>query len=335
MSLPSSSSFFSHAASASSLSESEQCSIATLTLNPAVDATYDIDKLVPDQKAHAHAVRYDPGGNGINVGRALKILGAPAHNFCVTAGEIGQLLQRLVAPQLDHFHAEHIAGETRINITLLEQKTSAQYEVSAVGPALSREHLDNLARHFIERCQNGIGVVTGSVPPGVAPTIYGELTQRIRAAGGRAVVDTYGELLRHTIPAKPFLIKPNRYELEQYCGKPLPTLSDIATEARALQRGGIDYVAVSLGKDGALLCGPDNTYRALAPAVAVRSTVGAGDSMVAGLVCAFACGQPPEIALRLGIACGSGTARHPGTELFGADEIDELMKTIEISALDF
>lgn len=317
---------------------SSSCHIATLTLNPAVDATYEVDKLVPDQKAHARAVRYDPGGNGINVGRALKILGANAHNYCVTAGEIGQLFQRLVTPQLDHFHAEHIDGETRINVTVLEKDLS-QYEVSAVGPVLSATHLEHICARFVAQCaanQNrpGIGVVTGSVPPGVDNTIYGELTRRIREQGGRAVVDTYGELLRHTIPAAPFLIKPNRYELEQYCGRALPTLDDVAREARVLQRGGIEYVAVSLGKEGALLCGPGNMYFAETPAVKINSTVGAGDSMVAGLVFAFAHGQSAEQALQLGIACGSGTASHPGTELFHADEADILAQQIHVRRLD-
>lgn len=310
------------------------CPLITLTLNPAVDAAYSIAKLIPDQKAHAQAVRYDPGGNGINVGRALKTLGAKAHNFCVTAGEIGQLFHRLVVPQLDHFHAEHIAGETRINVTLLEQETAAQYEVSAIGPTLDAPHLENITARFVAQCENGIGVVTGSVPPGVSETIYGELTARIRERGGRAVVDTYGTLLRHTIAARPFLIKPNRYELEQYRGKELPSLKDVAAEARALQRNGIDYVAVSLGKEGALLCGPDNIYYAAAPAMKISSTVGAGDSMVAGLVFAFAHEQTPEQALRLGVACGTGTACHPGTDLFNAKEIDPLLAMITVRKLD-
>lgn len=310
------------------------CPLATLTLNPAVDATYDIDRLVPDQKAHASAVRYDPGGNGINVGRALKTLGAEAHNFCVTAGEVGQLLQRLVKPQLDHLHAEHIAGETRINVTLMERQSAAQYQVTAVGPALSAAHRDHICAQFVTHCAGGIGVVTGSVPPGVDVTLYGELAQRIREQGGRAVVDTYGALLQHTIPAAPFLIKPNRYELEQYCGRELPDLAAVAAQARALQRGGIDYVAVSLGAEGALLCGPDNTFVAAAPAVSIRSTVGSGDSMVAGLVFAFAAGDSAEQALRWGIACGSATAMRPGTDLFRAGEVEALLPTIAVRRLD-
>lgn len=310
------------------------CPITTLTLNPAVDATYEIARLLADQKSHARAVRYDPGGNGINVGRALKTLGLAAHNFCVTAGEIGQLFQRLAAPQLDHLHAEHIAGETRINVTLQERDTTTQYEVSAVGPTLSAAHLDHLAQHFVERCANGIGVLTGSVPPGVSTEVYGDLAVRIRANGGRAVVDTFGELLRRAVIARPFLIKPNRYELEQFCGQALPTVAAVAQQARALQREGIDYVCVSLGAEGAILCAPDNTYRALAPPVAVNSTVGAGDSMVAGLVAALAQQQSAMDALRLAVACGTGTALHPGTDLFNQADLELLLQKIEIDALD-
>ncbi len=310
------------------------CPIATLTLNPAVDATYEISRLLADQKSHARSVRYDPGGNGINVGRALKVLGVGAHNFCVTAGEIGQLFQRLARPQLEHLHAEHVAGETRINVTLLERDTTAQYEVSAIGPTLTAVHLDTLAAHFVEQCGTGIGVLTGSVPPGVGVAIYGELTARIRARGGRAVVDTYGELLRHAVPASPFLIKPNRYELEQFCGQTLSDIAAVAQQARALQRGGIDYVCVSLGPDGAILCGPDNTHHAVAPAVTINSTVGAGDSMVAGLVCALSRQQSAEAALQLAVACGTGTTLHPGTDLFTAADVRQLLDKTTVAALD-
>lgn len=310
------------------------CPIATLTLNPAVDATYELSHLVADQKNHARSVRYDPGGNGINVGRALKTLGAPAHNFCVTAGEIGQLFQRLAAPRLEHLHAEHIAGETRINVTLQERDTASQYEVSAIGPTLTAAHLETITGRFIEKCANGIGVLTGSVPPGVGVEIYGELTARIRAAGGRAVVDTYGELLRHAVPAAPFMIKPNCYELEQFCGQTLPTIEEVAQQARQLQRGGIEYICVSLGAEGAILCGPDNTYRALAPSVVVNSTVGAGDSMVAGLVFALSRQHSAAEALQLGVACGTGTTLHPGTDLFTGAEAKTLLEKISVVALD-
>lgn len=308
--------------------------ITTLTLNPAVDATYEVPRLIADQKVHALAVRYDPGGNGINVGRALKILGASAGNYCVTAGEIGQLLQRLLAGQVDGLRAEAVAGETRINVAVLEQQSASQYEVSAIGPALDAAALQQVENGFLETCGSGFGVLTGSVPPGVPADIYARLARRVRERGGRAVVDTYGELLRHTVSARPFLIKPNRYELEQYCGAALPTLEAVAAEARRLQRGGIDYVCVSLAQEGALLCGPDNTWHAPAPPVPVKCTVGAGDSMVAGLVFAFAGGRDPAQALRLAVACGTGTTQHSGTELFSTEDLNALSGTITVRGLD-
>lgn len=310
------------------------CPIATLTLNPAVDATYEISRLLVDQKTHARTVRYDPGGNGINVSRALKILGTPTTSFCVTAGEIGQLFQRLVRGTIDRLDAEHIAGETRINIALQERDTASQYEVSAVGPHLSAQHLEKLSERFIAASAHGIAVLTGSVPPGVDAAIYAQLTQRVREQGGKPIVDTYGALLQNAVRAKPFLIKPNRYELEQFCGMTLPNREAVAAQARKLQRGGIDYICVSLGADGALLCASDNTYFATAPAVTVNSTVGAGDSMVAGLVHALAHGGSAASALQLGIACGTGTTLHPGTELFTAEEAEIFRQQIAVHALD-
>jgi 6-phosphofructokinase 2 len=199
---------------------------------------------------------------------------------------------------------------------------------------LSAHHLAKLSERFVAASANGIAVLTGSVPPGVDDDIYAQLTRRVREHGGKPVVDTYGALLHKAVPAKPFLIKPNRYELEQFCGATLPTREDAAAQARKLQRAGIDYVCVSLGAEGALLCASDNTYFAKAPAVTVNSTVGAGDSMVAGLVHTFAHGGSPANALQLGIACGTGTTLHPGTELFTANEAELFRQQIDVIALD-
>lgn len=312
----------------------QKCAIATLTLNPAVDVTYEVDRLIRDQKVHARHVRHDPGGNGINVGRALKLLGVEAHNFCVVAGEIGELLERLLAAELDHIHPERVAGETRINCTLLELDDPVQYEVSGIGPALDAGVLERIEQALQSTCCNGLGVMTGSIPPGVPADVYGRMAASLRERGGRPVVDTYGELLVNAIAAKPFLIKPNRYELESYCERKLADTGAVAAEARRLQRGGVEYVCVSMGADGAVLCGPENTWLATAPAVKVRSTVGAGDSMVAGLVAALARNDAPAAALRLAVACGTGTTMHPGTELFTAAEVQSLAERIEVSALD-
>lgn len=307
--------------------------IATLTLNPALDVTYEIEQLVKNQKAHAKATRYDPGGNGINVGRALKRLGVFASNFCVLAGETGQLMERLLTRHLDEPVYLQVQGETRINSTILEQRTATQYEISGIGPPLPQNPLTSFAASFIDRVGQGYGVVTGSVPPQVPEYIYGSLVRAIRNRDGLPVLDAHKALLRHGLVAKPFLVKPNRYELEQLTGKPLPRLDDVVTEAARLHASGIDYVCVSLGPEGAVLIGEQGAYHGLPPEVPLRSSVGAGDSMVAGLVAAFARGASPAEALRLAVACGAGTVQQPGTELFFPDQLQDLIDQVELRIL--
>lgn len=308
--------------------------IAALTLNPSVDIAYEVPHLVADQKTHATATRYDPGGNGINVARALKELLVCAHSCCIVAGNIGALLQKLLQHQLDDSHCVTVEGETRVNATILQGDPAIQYEITGIGPYASEVALAQVRDAFLGFCQNGFGVLTGSVPPGVDNAFYGQMVERIHAQGGHAVVDAHGPLLAQTLPHRPFLVKPNRYELELLRNRQLPRMEDVAGEARALQREGIRYVCVSLGGDGALLVGPEGSYFAKAPPVAVKCTVGAGDSMVGGLVAALARGQTADEALRLAVACGSGTAAQPGTAIFSHADLEELLRHTEVTSLD-
>jgi 6-phosphofructokinase 2 len=308
--------------------------IATLTLNPCLDVSYEFLSLVPDQKVHADHTRFDPGGNGINVGRALKELGLPVTNCCLLAGEIGNLVERLLGQRLDNLQATRIAGETRINCTILEREPRVQYELDGIGPHVDAEALEQVVSNFLKGAQGGLGVLTGSIPAGVPERVYGDLVERLRQRGARAVVDTKGPILSHALTHHPFLIKPNRYELETLCGRRLPTLEAVAGEARRLQEEGVTYVCVSLGGEGAILVGPEKAHHATAPQVQVRSTVGAGDALLGGLVAAFAQDQDPADALRLGICCGSGTAEKPGTELFTRQGVNDLMNHVEIGPLD-
>ena len=309
--------------------------IATLTLNPCLDVSYEFPSLVADQKVHVEHTRFDPGGNGINIGRALKRLGLTATNCCLLAGEIGHLVERLLEQHVDNLQATRIAGETRINCTILEKDPRVQYELDGIGPHVDAEALEQVVSNFLEGAQGGLGVLTGSIPAGVPEQVYGDLVERLRQRGARAVVDTKGPLLSHALTHHPFLIKPNRYELETLCGRQLPTLEAVAKEARRLQQDGVNHVCVSLGSEGAILVGPDKAYHATAPQVQVRSTVGAGDALLGGLVAAFAQAQDPADALRLGVSCGSGTAEQPGTRLFDRHGLNDLMNQVEIRSLDF
>ncbi len=308
--------------------------IAILTLNPSLDVSYEVPQLIPDQKARATHTRYDPGGNGINVGRTLKALAVRAETFCVVAGEIGLFLQRAGQRELDSFRCVDIPGETRVNCTLIQAQPRVQYEVTAQGPTVPAAALEAVQSAFLRAAEQGFGVLTGSLPPGVPIDAYASLALRLQDNGARAVVDAQPAILRAALAARPFLIKPNRYELETLCGSRLPTRDLVVRRAREIQRAGVAWVCVSLGAEGAVLVGDREAYYAAAPPITVRSTVGAGDAMLAGLVAGFARGQDPAAALRLGVACGSGTAEKAGTLLCTAGDIERLSPAIDLHRLD-
>lgn len=307
--------------------------VAVLSLNPAVDMTYEIDRLIANEKVHARSVRYDPGGNGINVGRALKRLNLRATTFCVVAGEIGRFLRGMLADDLDEPRYSEVPGETRINGTVLSRDLDAQYEVSGIGPEIDGSTLERLVEAFVDQVGDGWAILTGSLQPSIADSVYGDITRRIGRRGGRVVVDAHDSLLRKAVSAHPFLIKPNRFELEQLLGLPLPGLDDVVKQARELQRSGIEYVCVSLGAEGAVLAGPEDVLYARPPEVIVNSSVGAGDSMVAGLTAALVRGSPLRQALGEAVACSVGTVLQPGTELFSTTDLDWLGQQVQVQSV--
>ncbi len=307
--------------------------IATLTLNPTLDVSYTVPRLVTDQKAHATGTRYDPGGNGVNVARGLVSLGVHAHACLITGGEIGTLLTRLLADHAGYLHPVQVADETRINCTLLQEDPPLQYEVDGVGPKVTDEVMAEISEIFLHFAQDGIGVLTGSIPPGVHRDVYAKLTRQLQEHNARAVVDAQSSLLQEALPQHPYLIKPNRYELELLCGRKLPRIEDVAREAQILHQEGVEHVCVSLGGEGAVFVDDSGTYFAAPPQVNVISTVGAGDSMVAGLIFTLTQGQDSTDVLRLGLACGSATAATPGTRIFTEPEARALMDQITVERL--
>ncbi len=307
--------------------------IATLTLNPSIDITYTIDHLASDEKAHARHTRLDPGGNGVNVARGLRALGVHATACLVVAGEIGELLERLLRHHAGDLRIVRVKGETRINCTLIQANPPGQFEVDGIGPRLSEDTLDNVVGEFLDAVEDGLGVLAGSVPQGVPHQIYAAIMDRMKRNSAQAVVDTQGELLDRVLDRAPFLIKPNRHELETLCGRSLPKLTDVVDEAQKLHQRGIRHVCVSLGPEGAIWVDGGSAYHAVPPKVKVVSTVGAGDSMVAGIVAGNAFGWEPSETLTLAVACGTATSTKPGTEIFSGPEIMRLMPTVKVEKL--
>jgi 6-phosphofructokinase 2 len=307
--------------------------IVSLSLNPAIDLTYEFDCLVHEQKSRAYTTHYDPGGTGVNVGRALEKLNNHSHTCCIIAGMMGQFLDSMLKQELKNVTTLQAEGETRINTTLVQQSPARQYEVNATGSTINSEQLEQITLQFLALCGQGIGVLTGSLPPGTPDTTYQKINIRLKEQGARAMIDAPIVALKKAIESQPFLIKPNLHELELLQNKTLGTLEKIAVEARFIVQQGTQHVCVSLGEKGALLTTPDNSYFCNSPAITVRSTVGSGDAMVAGLAHAFNQQKSPSQALRLAVACGAGTAKKAGTQLFDVNELDGLMSMIEIKTL--
>jgi 6-phosphofructokinase 2 len=310
-------------------------SVSVLALNPSVDISYEIPQLLEYQKVRAMQTWHHPGGNGINVARALTELAVPVHCCSVIAGESGELLLRLLGDTLGDNHTWFsVSGETRLNTTVLQHSPPGQYEITSVGPDVPSRVLSEITDCFLRMVGNGIGVLTGLLPPGVPDSTYRDLSQRIREQGGKVVVDAYGSVLEQALEANPYLVRLNRYVLEMTIKRRLESTHRVAEAGRAIQQRGIDYLCISLGHEGAILIDADNSYHCSAPKVHKLSTVGCGDALVAGLIDTVRKGETSQGMLRFGVICGSATASHPGTELFTRDDLNTDPPDIAVSQLD-
>jgi 6-phosphofructokinase 2 len=309
--------------------------VSVLALNPAVDIGYIIPQLLEYQKVLAEQTLYHPGGNGINITRALTELGVPAHCCSVIAGESGDLLLKLLADTFGDRHTWfRVDGETRINTTIMQQNPPGQYEITSFGPEIPGDVVKAVCDCLLEHTGNGIGVLSGLIPPSVDETTYAEVTQSINDQGGRAVVDARPNVLTHVIEAKPWMVRINKHRLERLMNQVLDNVEDVAEAARSIQQQGIEYVCITLGDNGAVLVDPDNSYHGDAPRIHKQSTVGCGDSMVTGLIASSIKGEIPQEMLRFGIMCASATASQPGTVLFKGSDLESWDIDIEITALD-
>lgn len=279
--------------------------IYTVTFNPAIDYLLWTENFTPGITNRATREELQFGGKGINVSTVLSRLGEATTALGFVAGFTGDALE--VALRQDGVNTDLIRlsqGHTRINVKL---KGECETEINAVGPVIDGAALKTLFRKLDGLQAGDTLVLAGSVPAGLPADIYERILQALQGRQLRCVVDTAGELLRRVLPYRPFLIKPNRQELEELMGASLPDDGAVAEAARALQRQGAVNVLVSLGKEGALLLDEQGRVHRQ-PALGGRpvNTVGAGDSMVAGFLAGVSQGY--AYALRLGAAAGGATA---------------------------
>jgi len=294
--------------------------IITVTLNPSLDRTIEVPELVRGHVLRISGVHLHPGGKGVNVTRALLANGVPSRAVLPVGGQEGsQLVEMLEADAVDAITVP-IAGSTRTNIAVAEPDGTVT-KLNEPGPSVSAGELESVVGAALDAARPGDWIVLcGSLPQGADEDIYAQMVGRIRDRGVRAAVDTSGPALARVVVAGPDLIKPNAEELAEAVGRPLRTRAEIVEAARELQEAGARRVLVSLGGAGALLVDEVGVEVGTSIAPAPRSTVGAGDSFLAGYLSAEASGGAAALATAL--AWGAAAVQLPGTQMPGPSDID-------------
>lgn len=300
--------------------------IATLTMNPAIDESTAVPYVLPDRKLRCRPPRYEPGGGGINVARAVRKLGGDALACFPVAGPAGELLQRLLDAEGVPQRAVPVGEWTRENLNVFEEVSGRQFRFCMPGPALVEAEWTALLEVVQGlRPAPDFLVASGSLPPGVPADFYGRLAEGARAAGSRVVLDTSGEALARAVERGVYLLKPSLREFQALVGqRDLDDAALVRAAGAAIERGWCEVLVLSLGAGGALWATATECERLAAPTVRVRSSVGAGDSLVAGVVLSLARGRPPGAAVRFGVAAGAAAVMNPGTELCHREDAERL-----------
>jgi 1-phosphofructokinase len=305
--------------------------IVTVTPNPAVDQTVWVEHLEPGRINRFTRTQLDPAGKGINVSRMVHRLGWPTIAFGFLAGELGVLAERALDDEGVPHGLIRVPGQTRLNTTIVCTATGQATSLYGAGPVIpeeARARLEGMIRFWLQ--PGPLLVLAGTLPPGMPEDTYATYIRLGKANGVKVILDADGAALRHGIAAGPSMIKPNVQEAEHLLGRPLPDTAAVLAGARELAGQGVAIVVISMGGRGAVCASGERAFVVHAPAVERRSTVGSGDSFVAGLAVGLARGLELEDALRLAAAAGAATATAPGTSLGQRDAVEALGAGVRI-----
>ncbi len=302
--------------------------ILTVTLNPCIDKSSTVEKINPESKLRCAEVVHEPGGGGINVSKALKKLETSSVALFPAGGHNGNMLCSLLKEEDILFHAVDTKVETRENWIVLENSTNNQFRFTFPGLAVLEETVKSLVDQ-IRNFTPSFVVASGSLPPGLPDYFYGLIVKNAAAVGAKCIVDTSGPALQALKGKHTYMIKPNISELCKMLNIESLEKNEIDDAAQqAIFDGYAELIVVSMGPDGAWLVSSDKKYFCEAPSVEKRSTVGAGDSMVAGITYMLQKERPLREAIRFGVACGSAATMNEGTQLFKKLDAERLFQQI-------
>lgn len=307
--------------------------IVTVTLNPAIDGASETEVVRHTRKIRTFNERFDPGGGGVNVARVIHALGGDALAVYLGGGATGGVLEELLAAQRVPGWRISVADHTRISQTVFERSTGLEYRFVPEGP-LIRPHECDALLSALDTLDFDYLVASGSVPRGIPEDVFATLGETARSKGARYVLDTSGEPLRRAFEVGGIhLVKPSLGEFEFLIGEPLDTPDRIEAAVRSAGlRGKAELLAVSLGREGAILAQGGDVLRMAAPTVPTRSATGAGDSFVAAMTLALARGASAMEAFRWGMAAGSAAVLSPGTGLCARSDVEALFAALGTSS---
>ena len=305
--------------------------IATITLNPCLDRTIAVHGLKLDEVNRWSSSRLYAGGKGIDVSRAIHEMHGRTMAYGFIGGPAGRAVEILLDEEGVPFSFTPIEQETRTNVIITDAKTSRQTRIDAPGPRISKRELER----FYSKMQRvyprpDLLMVGGSVPPGVPANIYYDIITEARGYGVRAILDSEGAWLEEGIKAGPYLVKPNVHEAEQLLKRELPTEEAIIKAVLSLVEMGVEIAVISRGKDGIIIATKKRIVKAVAPPVKVRSAVGAGDCIIAGLALKLVDEEPLVESCRLAAAMGAAAVIRPGAEICRRVDVEVLLSQIKV-----
>ncbi|MBC7440166.1 MAG: 1-phosphofructokinase family hexose kinase [Flavobacterium sp.] len=304
--------------------------IITVTFSPSIDKSASVSAILTDNKMNCFSLISEPGGGGINVARVISRLGGNVEAIFPSGGYMGMFFNQLLESEKVSFVSVQTKNETRENYVILDQATNKQYRFGMPGVKLFDNELKNIIQVIENHEKIDFIVVSGSLPPGIPLNIFDKLAKIANNKKAKLIVDTSGEALKSALNAGVYLLKPNLEEL-----RILMNIKDLESEnieilaKKLIQDYKCQTIVVSLGAKGAMLFSKEESHFIKPPKVKVKSTVGAGDSMVAGIVFGLSNNLNLKESLQYGIACGTATTMNLGSALCQKKEVEKLLKIIK------
>ena len=290
--------------------------IPTLTMNPCLDVSGDIDELISDRKLRCSNTRREPGGGGLNVSRVVVTLGGESLAVFPAGQAGGRVVEKMLLDEGVACETIRHEGFFRQSFAVRDTGEDKIYRFALPGPDLDKNTWQTCLAKLDELDPPDLMVLSGSLPPGVPEDLYGRIASRFRDQRTRIILDTSGEPFRQALQHRLFLIKPNKRELEDFVGASLDGEAEQERVCRDLiKRHDLQAIALTLGSAGAMLVTAESQFRVRGLKVEPRSPIAAGDSFVGAMALALESGKPLRQAFLYGMAAGTAALITPGSEL--------------------